>query len=584
MVTIKSIYFVNFKRFERFNVSCRKTNIFVGPNNAGKSTTLDALRILKDCLRFANRNRPSLLDQGHAGVCASYNIPHSLIGISPLNVVTDYGDEPAEIDIKLTNGTSVHIRLHPEISTLAFIQTEGRIPTRIEDFRRSCPLKLTVVPTLSAFEENEPYLQDETVSRNENTRLASRNFRNIIYRLDEEKFQLLNDAVNLAWPNIELRKPFRQHGKDSSLNMMYAENRIEREIYWSGFGFQIWLQIMLQILRSDKDSLIIIDEPDIYLHPDLQRRLLNICKDKFAQIFIATHSTEIINEAESGDILLVDSRNTRALRVNKDDEYKRLYSYIGSSENAEFAKIARAKRIIFFEGQDRNIIRKISRKIGKSDTFDDPYTVYLQTGGFAQWERVREIDWSLHNIFGLDIKVGALFDRDYRCEAHIADFIASLATTTLWVSVLERKEIENYALEIDSLKRLILKRSSERGFSINSVAAEQIIIDISSRFKDECRAQLTANYLSFHSARDKSTDSTTHIHRTMEYFDTKWNNIEDRIKILPGKQFISTLSALTQRDFKFSITINQMIDEMNSDEVSDDMKLKLESLRDFFQN
>ena len=63
-----------------------------------------------------------------------------------------------------------------------------------------------------------------------------------------------------------------------------------REIHWSGFGFQVWLQILLQLARGNGDSVLVLDEPDIYLHADLQRRLLRLVGERFPQYFIATCS------------------------------------------------------------------------------------------------------------------------------------------------------------------------------------------------------------------------------------------------------------------------------------------------------
>jgi predicted ATP-dependent endonuclease of OLD family len=43
--TIHSIKLTNFKRFESFYFSARAANVLVGPNNSGKSSILDALRV-----------------------------------------------------------------------------------------------------------------------------------------------------------------------------------------------------------------------------------------------------------------------------------------------------------------------------------------------------------------------------------------------------------------------------------------------------------------------------------------------------------------------------------------------------------
>ena len=86
--------------------------------------------------------------------------------------------------------------------------------------------------------------------------------------------------------------------------MFCPEERIPREIFWAGFGFQVWCQMLTHVIQSEGASLFLIDEPDIYLHADLQRQLLGLLQNLGPDILIATHSTEIITEAEPDDILL----------------------------------------------------------------------------------------------------------------------------------------------------------------------------------------------------------------------------------------------------------------------------------------
>ena len=152
---------------------------------------------------------------------------------------------------------------------------------------------------------------------------------------------------------------------------MFKEGRIPRELYWAGFGFQVWMQMILQFMRAGPNAVLVIDEPDIYLHPDLQRRLLQLARTMFPQVFFATHSTEIINEAEPGDILSVDVENRSARRVTSDEDYRRVYAYLGSSENIEFSRLARRSVSVFFEGKDRKIIRKLSKLAALDELLDD---------------------------------------------------------------------------------------------------------------------------------------------------------------------------------------------------------------------
>ena len=54
--------------------------------------------------------------------------------------------------------------------------------------------------------------------------------------------------------------------------MFCPEDRIPREIFWAGFGFQVWCQMLTHVIQSSDKALFLIDEPDIYLHSDRSKR------------------------------------------------------------------------------------------------------------------------------------------------------------------------------------------------------------------------------------------------------------------------------------------------------------------------
>jgi hypothetical protein len=58
-----------------------------------------------------------------------------------------------------------------------------------------------IVPTLAPFEEVEPYLQDETIQRNESSRLASRYFRNIWHRKSDAEFAAFKELEDIKGTN-----------------------------------------------------------------------------------------------------------------------------------------------------------------------------------------------------------------------------------------------------------------------------------------------------------------------------------------------------------------------------------------------
>src|SRR5947199_4462054 len=86
---LKSVRFKNFKCLRDFTVNLRDMNVFVGPNNAGKSTILDAFRILGAYLAFAGRRNPSIIRLVE-GTADGYEIPLPQLPISMANIHSDY--------------------------------------------------------------------------------------------------------------------------------------------------------------------------------------------------------------------------------------------------------------------------------------------------------------------------------------------------------------------------------------------------------------------------------------------------------------------------------------------------------------
>ena len=262
MTLIKSIRFQNYKKFESYNVACRNTNILVGPNNAGKSTILDSLRILDAVNRFALQNRPILYDHRTLGPCGSYQIPPSYLPITIENTVRDYGDDPAELEVILSNGAAYNIVVHPDQRLRAYLKTEAALPRTIKEYRKLFPVNIVVVPTLSALEPREQIVKATTLTKNKNTRLASRNFRNFVYESNDEEFMRFSDIVKEGWPEIEIQRPYIVPG-EGIINMLFRERRNTSEVCWAGFGFQAWMQMAFQFLRASGDSILVLDVPDI---------------------------------------------------------------------------------------------------------------------------------------------------------------------------------------------------------------------------------------------------------------------------------------------------------------------------------
>jgi hypothetical protein len=167
-------------------------------------------------------------------------------------------------------------------------------------FKVEFPIEIGFVPILGPVDLKEPLYAKEAARLALLTSGASRNFRNIWYHYPED-FERFRELVTSTWPGMDINPP-ELTGNFSHLAMFCPEERHLREICWAGYGFQVWCQMLTHIVKAASTSLLVIDEPDIYLHSDLQRQLVALLRDLGPDILIATHSTEIIAECEANSL------------------------------------------------------------------------------------------------------------------------------------------------------------------------------------------------------------------------------------------------------------------------------------------
>lgn len=579
-MSIERIQFTNYRRFEKFDISFRKNNVIVGPNNSGKSSILDALRMLNAILKIATRKNPHIASQGSDGVCSTYDLAHSAMAVPLPNITRNYSEDFAEVTFLHENKNEIKLFLHPDRSVKCYLVSPNDLPRSSMMFRRAFPIDLVIVPTLAPIEEEEPYLAEETVRRNEATRLASRNFRNIWLRRDQGDFERLREILITSWPGLDIRKPEIVHGPSSYVTMFYSEDRMERELYWSGFGLQVWLQMITHLLRGKRHSTIVLDEPDIYLHPDLQRKLLHLVKDSFKQSILATHSVEIINESSPGDVISVNPNHRRARRVSSEDDYKSVFAYLGSAENVDFARLARAKRIIFFEGSDRRLFRQLASRLGKVRILDDPDTTFLKAGGFGQWRRVKGVEWTLQEVLKMDVNIYSIFDRDYRSDPEVEDFRSKIESEGVRCRVLSRKEIENYLLEPGLLGRVLTAKKTRSGIGIGIDEFHAVLSETIDSFEDDVRSSRTANYVRYQRGLRRGEDDTTLHREANKAFKEVWTDPSTKLKYLSGKECIAHLSTLCQSRYGFSVTPSELAKALRVEEIDQEIVAILEEIED----
>jgi energy-coupling factor transporter ATP-binding protein EcfA2 len=579
-VTISSLEFRNFKAFSHFSVRLQRMNILVGPNNSGKSTILSAFRVLAAGLRRARAKNPEFI-QGPKGHCHGYSLSGEALPISIENVHTDLNEIDTFVLFRLTNGNNLRLFFPQDGGVLLIPEPAGRMGKGTSGFKQAFPISIGVVPVLGPVEHEEPVLQDETIRKNLATHRASRHFRNYWW-LYPEGFDEFADLLRKTWPGMDVERPQKVGPWGENLAMLCIENRIPRELYWAGFGFQIWCQLLTHITRARGDTILVIDEPEIYLHPDVQRQLLGILRDSGPDVILATHSSEIMGEADPSEILVVEKTKQSAERLKDFEGVQAALNVLGSVQNITLTQLARNRRVLFVEGMgDFRIIRRFASKLGFTALASGLDITPVESGGFGNWEKLPALAWGIEKALGTPLRLGAVFDRDYFCAEEIDGILAELKKSLEAAHIHGRKEIENYLLTPAVLERALSACLEERSQRTgDQLKVKEPVADVLDRITNKFRSEAQGQYISKRNLffRNSKRDSAQITTETIQQFEVRWADLNQRVEIVPGKEVLGAFREYVHEAYGITLTDYRIINEFKREEIPADMKQLISNL------
>jgi AAA ATPase domain len=196
---ITQLRLVNYKAFQYFSLPFRSTTVIVGPNNAGKSTIIGALRLCAAMLRQASRTGASLLREDRGEQYRAWPLNLLLFGMEDDNLRHEFRPEETRLELKAKSGVvlrAVWPHLDTDSQPFFYLTGPGGIRLSLPKQVRSGFPSVATIPVLTPVDPHEIVLTPAHVRKNRSGRLASRHFRNQLTLLSEKPSITHIDALD----------------------------------------------------------------------------------------------------------------------------------------------------------------------------------------------------------------------------------------------------------------------------------------------------------------------------------------------------------------------------------------------------
>ncbi|MGH9899593.1 MAG: AAA family ATPase [Pyrinomonadaceae bacterium] len=461
----------NFKRFDDVDVELGKAVVLIGPNNSGKTTTLQAIALWDIGVRRWNEKRKGKSSpEKRSGVTinrrdlVSIPVPVANLlwhNLHLRNVRQSKKDdklrpktENVRMDIivdGVTHGKAWSCGIEFDYANEESFYCRPlrvdngaermSVPDEVGSARMSVPdevgsARIAFLPPMSGLADREFVKQPGEIGVLIGQGQTAQVLRNLCHQIYEKKEaghwdDLLGHIKDLF--GVELLTP-QYIAERSEITMAYNDERMNTlDLSSSGRGLQQTL-LLLAHLYSNPGAVLLLDEPDAHLEVLRQRQIYNlliwVAEQQGSQIIAASHSEVVLNEAAERDTVIafigkphrIDDRGSQVLKALRDIGFEQYYQ----AEETGW--------VLYLENAtDLSILQEFAKSLGhEAQRFlARPFVKYVETN---LPQRARDHFHGLREAKN-DLVGIAIFDR---LDKELQD--ANALVEMMW----RRREIENY--------------------------------------------------------------------------------------------------------------------------------------------
>ena len=569
---IKKMTLKNYRCFEDYTINFKDETLIVGENNAGKSTIIEALRIISVTANKLFKNRQ------YINANDSLNIPKNIRGfnlnldaykVDLRSIVYFYKENiNAEIIAEFENNVIFKIYLNPECVFATIYNKSGENIKSITNAKKmnENDLKVNIMPHLNLIREKEKKLATETIERDQYTYLSSLHFRNEILLYKNDYFLKFKNIAEKIWSGLCIDDVEYSSDNDEVL-FWIKDNQFTSELGLMGSGLQMYLQIIWFIAKNSSGATIILDEPDVYLHPNLQKKIFNYIKSMNTQIIIATHSVELISEADFKNVFQIDKTRRIQRYSNGLSNVQNIVEKIGSVQNMSLLRLGLSKKCIFVEGLDMKLLNKFYKILypEKIELLSDLPIIELCS--FTRYEQALGVSKLFYKETEGNFKCICILDRDYRMENELNRIKKNAEDAHLNLHIWEKKELESYLINPNVLYKFIK----------DNVSYEDFISGLNYAL-DSFYYELMDQYSNAIHEVDRSKNIQTTNQEARLYIDARWDSLDKKLRLINGKNLLSFIIKYMKKKYKVSINKNKILDKFSVEDVDKEIKNVIDSI------
>jgi len=573
---LETIHLLNFRCFRDHKIHLKSLTVAVGENNAGKSTLVEALRLLSIVAeRYKGLNYRDVPDW--------LNIPARMkgvrpslerIGISFETIFHRYNNPPSIIKGIYSSLERIEIYIGPNEELHCVIIDRDGNPIQSKSRAQNIELpSVKILPQIGPLAKEEVTLSSYYVQRSMNTHLSSHHFRNqlhIYYNL----FNRFSRLAEMSWRGLQIRSlEGRTNMPGELLSLLVRDQNFVAEVGLMGHGLQMWLQIIWFLVHSEDADTIILDEPDVYMHADLQRKLIRLLLRRQAQIIITTHSIEIMSEVNPDSILIVNRFIRESKYANSSSVVQQLIDNISGIHNIQLARLWNSRKLLLVEGKDIKILKQFH------DTFypqaDLPLDIIpnMSIGGWGGWNYAIGSNMLIRNEIAEEITCFCILDSDYHTDEEIRQRYVEAQERRVQLHIWKMKEIENYLIDSEVIVRYLDTKSQGSRTIPNLVEVTENVARLCNNLENEVFDALSQEIYDKMRVGIKGANQ-----RAREIIEQAKQSDFGLLPLVSGKKLLREISSWLVENFTISINNLELAKAFRNDEINEEIRQVIASI------